>query len=395
MKPHHWLLIIAIAVIAWFVLRDDEPRRRALNYDQLAVSEGLTAEAEALDLSDDLDVSLLPDIGRQVIRDATRQGLREQAFLQYVLREVSNRVREISTIDLNGDGVTDPVLVKPEPQEGEQFVLLSIRVPAPDAYPLPEARDTDAWKDVDSVEVATMTVALDPQALTVQAQGNSHLYPNAPQQHYVVQDTVPSFLSMYFAMRMLDWMFFPPMWGFWGPGWGYAYHVPQPVPDTRAARTEALSRGDYQRASPRSTSAIRARGGAAPTSQYSRLYANQRPRALSQLGSSTAFSRRAGGPVAAGGFGRPGAIDRSPGAFSNRLGAEGRGALTVPRGAPRTFAAPSPFRRSFGRPGFGGFGRGGFRFGRCHGCWREPLGHLETVPGLIAWLAPTAPPIHS
>jgi hypothetical protein len=30
------------------------------------------------------------------------------------------------------------------------------------------------------------------------------------------------------------------------------------------------------------------------------------------------------------------------------------------------------------QPSFGGFGRGGMRFRRCHGCWRGPLTQLET-----------------
>src|SRR3990167_10969990 len=105
MKPIHWLLIAAAVFLAWNYFRDDDiaQRRVPLNYDQVAVSEGLTAEAQALDLSDDLDVSLLPAIGKQAIRDAAQQGLKEQAFLQAVLRQVSDRVHEISTIDLNGD----------------------------------------------------------------------------------------------------------------------------------------------------------------------------------------------------------------------------------------------------------------------------------------------------
>ena len=371
MKPLNWLLIAAVVVLAWLALRDKEPEpgRVALNYDQVVVSEGLTAEAEALDLSGDLDVSLLPDIGRQVIREAAQQGLREQAFLQFVLREVSNRVREISTIDLNADGITDPVLVKPEPQEGEQFVLLSVHVPAPAAYPLPEARDADAWKSVETLEVATMTVALDPQALTVEAQGNQHLYPNAAQQNYVVHDTMPSFLSMYFTMRMLDWMFFPPMWGFWGPGWGYGAYQPRPVPGALGGRAETIAGRNYQPSTVQRGSAIQTRSGAAPRSQYSRLYANQRPQALNQLRSSTAFRPRGSAAAPpAGGFGQ--AQSRSPGAFSNRS-AVGSRSLTAPR----------PFRPRIGG-GFGGFGRGGFRFRRCHGCWRGPVEAQLVAPGV-------------
>jgi hypothetical protein len=367
MKPVHWLLIAALGVIAWMVLRDGDeaPRSASLNYDQLAVSQGLTSEAQTLNLSDDLDVSLLPDIGKQAVREAAQRGLKEQAFLQQVLRDVSDRVREISTIDLNADGVTDPILVKPEPVQGEQHVLLSIQVPSPDAYPLPEARETAKWKDLDTVEVATLTVALSDQALTVQAQGSPYLYPNAAQQHYVAYDTTPSFLSMYLALRMIDWMFFPPMWGWWGPGWGYGYQVPRPIPDAYSGRQDTLTRRGYETAPGRAESAVRTRAGTAPVSQYSRLYANQTPKAISQLRATTPFRARQPGGASSGGFGR------SAGAFSNRSGLP---QARAPVGTPRSYAAPRPFSPRLSRPGFGGFGRGGgLRFRRCHGCWRGPV----------------------
>jgi hypothetical protein len=377
MKPIHWLLIAAAVFLAWNYFRDDHiaERRVPLNYDQVAVSERLTAEAQALDLSDDLDVSLLPDIGKQAIRDAAQQGLKEQAFLQAVLRQVSDRVHEISTIDLNGDGISDPILVKPEPVEGEQFVMLSLRVPASDAYPLPEAREAEKWKDLDTIEVATMTVALNDKALTVQSQGSPHLYPNAGQQHYVVQDTTPSFLSMYMTMRMIDWMFFPPMYGFWGPGWGYGYYQPRPLPQTASTRGDTLAKRGYERRAPSAESAVRGKSGAAPVSQYSRLYANQTPKAISQLRATTAFRNRTPGAISSGGFGRSAAGVRSPGSFSNRS--------TAP--VPRSYSAPRPFSPSMSRPSFGGFGRGGMRFQRCHGCWRGPLTRLELParPGLL------------
>jgi len=375
MKPIHWLLVAGIVFGGWLLFRDREegPKRAVLDYNQLAVSQGLTSEAQALDLADDLDVSLLPDIGKQAIRSAAQQGLKEQAFLQAVLRDVSDRVHEISTIDLNADGLSDPILVKPEPAEGEQFVLLSIRVPALDAYPLPDARETEKWKSLGTIEVATMTVALNDQALTVQSQGNPHLYPNAGQQHYAVQDSTPSFMSMYLTMRMIDWLFFPPMWGFWGPGWGYGYYNPRPLPDTYAGRQGTVAQRGYERPAPRTDSAVRSKSGAAPVSQYGRLYANQQPKAISQLRATTPFRNRSGGAVSSGGFGRAGGAGRAQGSFSNRSAAP----------APRALSSPRPFSPRLSRPGFGGFGRGGIRFRRCHGCWRGAVSEwqIPAVPG--------------
>ena len=343
MKSSHLFLALAVIVLGYVFLKGgDESGGNSLNYDQLAVSQGLTQEAVDLNLEKDLDVSLLPDIGKQVIREAAEKGYKEQEFLGYTIREVGNRVREISTIDLNGDDVVDPILVKPEPQEGEKFALLSIRVPAHDAYPLPAAQDAEAWKKVETLEVATMTVALDEKALTVQAQGNQHMYPNAAGQNYVARDTTSSFLSMYFTMRMLDWMFFPSMYGFWGPGYGYGNYHPMGVGQVAGQRNSTVSSRGYSKTQGTATSAVRSRAGAAPTSQYSRAYSSAPPKSLNQLKSSAGFQRRQSAAVRSGGFGS--SAGRQQGLSTRR--------------------APS---------GFGGFGRGsssssfgggGMRFGK-------------------------------
>ena len=85
MKMQNWFLVIAVVAILWVIFRGGDDRyagRRSLDYDRLAVSQGLTAEAAQLDLAQDLDVALLPEIGKQAIRDAAQQGLREQGLLQ-------------------------------------------------------------------------------------------------------------------------------------------------------------------------------------------------------------------------------------------------------------------------------------------------------------------------
>jgi hypothetical protein len=354
MKTHHWFLIIAVVVIAYVVMRGGEEKfvssRPQLDYDRVGVSQGMTAEAAALDLQKDLDVALLPDIGKQVIREAAQQGLQKQAFLEHVVQEVGNRVREISTIDINSDGTVDPVLVKPEPVKGEQHVLLSLRVPAPKAYPLPKASDTSAWKKVETLEVATMTVALNKEQLTVQAQGNQHVYPNSAGNHYVARDRTPSFLQMYFTMRMMEWMFFPRYYGFWGAGYGYGFYRPMAVPAAVNRRAGAVSSRGYSSSRAQGTSAVRTRAGAAPRSQYSRAYSRQAPKSLSQVRSTRRFQQRGAGGVRSGGFGRSGSVGRAT------TPSRSRGVGT--RSAARGFGG-------FGRSSFGrGFGGGGMRFGK-------------------------------
>jgi hypothetical protein len=376
MRGSTWFLIAAVAMIGYVIFSGGERRyaRRAvpLDYDVVAVSQGLTPEAQALNLQDDLDVSLLPGIGRQAIRDAAQAGLREQAFLEAVLREVSERVREISTIDLNADGTADPILVRPEPAQDEGYVLLSLRVPAPDAYPLPAAGDAAAWKQVETVEVATMTVSLTKQELTVQATGSPYAYPDAAGQHYVVYDRSPSFLETYFAIRMLDWMFFPHYWGFWGPGWGYGFYRPYAVPALRDARGGSIRSRGYERAAASPSAAVRGRSGAAPLSRYERANPGRPPRALSQLRASRRFAARTpGSALRSGGFGRggaamaPGRSVAAPRGFGGYRSGAGSG-LSRGFGAggySRGFGARGFGTRGFGGRGFGGFGRG-MRFRR-------------------------------
>jgi hypothetical protein len=274
MKSSTWFLLIAVALIGYVIWQGGERRfagqAEAVNYDTLAVSQGLTPQAQALNLEKDLDVSLLPEIGRQAIRDAAQKGLKQQAFLQDVLREVSQQVHDISAIDLNGDGTADPILVRPEPDSKEGYVLLSLEVPTPQAYPLPSATDTEAWKKVETLEVATMSISLDKQQLAVQATGNQYAYPDSYQQHYYAYDRNPGFLQTYFAIRMLDWMFFPSYWGFWGPGWGYGYYRPIGVPAVLRDRGATIRSRGYQPAAASRAPVVRGRSGAAPLSRYQR-----------------------------------------------------------------------------------------------------------------------------
>jgi hypothetical protein len=254
-------------------------------------------------------------------------------------------VRQISTIDLNDDGTVDPILVKPEAVEGEQYMLLSLRVPAPGAYPLPAANDAGGWKKVEQLEVATMTVSLNDKALTVQAQGNKHMYPNSAGNHYAAHDRSSSFLQMYMGMRMMEWMFFPRYYGFYGAGYGYGMYRPMPVGTMMGRRGAATSRYSSSRAS--QTSSIRSRSGATPTSQYSRTYSKQAPKSLNQVRSTRSFQRRQAATSRAGGFGRSGGRGTSP--------SRSRGF------ASRTSSRSGGFGRGFGRSSFGG---GGFRFGK-------------------------------
>ncbi|MEE8436091.1 MAG: hypothetical protein V3S64_14995 [bacterium] len=349
MRMHHWFLIIAVLVIGYVLMRGGSDRytqpQARLNYDTVAVSQGMTEQARALNLEKALDISLLPEIGKASIREAASKGLQKQEFLQAVMRDVSNRVSEISTIDLNKDGKTDPILIKPEPDQSEQFVILSIRVPAQNAYPLPSAGDAEAWRKVETFEVATLTVSLNQKELTVQARGNRHMYPNSYNRHYYAYDRGPSIMQTYMTMRMMEWMFFPRYYGGFGPGYGYGYYRPMGVGMRMSRRSAAIGSRGYGSSRYSSQSVVRGRSGRTPSSSYSR---KSPPRSLSQLRSTRSFSRRQSGRIAGrGGFGRNGGGRYAPsGRYSSR------------RSSPRGFGG---FGRGSSRGSFSGGGR---RFGK-------------------------------
>ena len=342
MRTYHWFLIAAVVAIGYVIFRGGGDRyvqtQPRLNYDTVVVSQGMTAQAQALNLEKQLDISLLPGIGKAAIRDAAGKGLKEQAFLQAVMRDVSDRVSEISTIDLNKDGKTDPILIKPEPAEGEQYVILSIRVPAQNAYPLPQAGDTAAWRKVETFEVATMTVSLTEKELTVQARGNRHVYPNSYNRHHYAYDRQSSFLQTYMTMRMMEWMFFPRYYGFYSPGWGYGYYRPMGVGMRMSRRSAAIGRRGYSSSSYSSQSVVRGRSGGRPTSSYSSKYSRTAPRSMNQLRSSRSFSRRQSGRIAGrGGFGRSGGSRYAPSARYSSRRSSSRGFGGFGRGSSRSF----------------------------------------------------------
>lgn len=334
MKPFHWYLIIALLAVGYVFFRGGE--NDSLNYNSLAVSEQFNLDQ--LDLSDDLDISKIPEIGKAVIRDAAQKGLKEQAFLEYLIQNLSNRIRAISTIDLNSDDKVDPILIKPEPAEGEKHVLLSIMVPAHDAYPLPKATDAEGWKKVDTLQLGTMSVSMDPKQLTVQAQADPHTYSQSSGKHYVTQDRSSSFLQTYMALSMMRWMFSPPYYGFYGAGYGYGGYRSSPV-----NRSVANSNRSGVKSSPaQSGSAIRNSKGKAPSSSYSRAFSSTPPKSLSNLKSSSKFRKRQITKARSGGF-------RSRSNVSNR-----------PTRSSRT-SRFGGFGRGSSRSSFGG---GGSRFGK-------------------------------
>ena len=72
MKTHHWFLVIAVLVIVYVLMRGGEERYASsappLNYDRLAVSQGMTAAAPRLAVPIVDETDLFHDPPRSQVR---------------------------------------------------------------------------------------------------------------------------------------------------------------------------------------------------------------------------------------------------------------------------------------------------------------------------------------
>lgn len=136
-----------------------------------------------------------------------------------MIKSVSNRIQEISTIDLNHDDLSDPILVVPENfSEAGEYFQLSIRVPDPaEVTQLPSSTDQEAWKKIateQSIEVLTTSVVREGKdQMTVQSTPSSQFYPQsvgAPyyQHHFGLGEVL-------LTSMLVHSLFTPPLLSLW------------------------------------------------------------------------------------------------------------------------------------------------------------------------------------
>ena len=224
------------------------------NTDNVGVGvSGMVDEFGELDLSKDLDAALLPDMISQCYQDGLKQGKKGDDLQRFVVRSLSEKIREISTIDLNGDGNTDPVLVIPEGDE-EQMTF-SIRVPDPSTVKTyPPFTDAAAWQKIaedKAVEVVAVTAVPQSQGSKVrsmefESRPSSAFYSSSQYYHR----SYTSDLLGYMVVRDL---FFRPRW--YGPsyyGWYGGHYRPYRVGNVYRSRQTTSRRyssgsGSYSR----------------------------------------------------------------------------------------------------------------------------------------------------
>lgn len=198
---------------------------------------GVALSTGEIDLSEQLDVSRLPDLVQKAWEEGLKGGKQKEELQKQVLQNITTRVQAISTIDLNGDGNVDPVMVVPEGDE-EQMTY-SFRVPDPkEVTTLPPLSDSEEWKRISeesAVELASVSVI--PRAMEgkvksmdIEARPSQAFYPNQPYYH-------SSFTSDLLRYMIIRDLFFRPYW--YGPSFygGYGWYSPTPVSRVASTRT--------------------------------------------------------------------------------------------------------------------------------------------------------------
>lgn len=308
----------------------------------VGVSDSLNQEAIdrlGVDLTEHLDPKLVPPLVEQAMKETAEAGVKEQEFVQVAVSNVSNKIRDISTIDLNNDGIADPILVLPQNiADGAEHMQLSIRVPDPaEITTLPPGSDQEAWVDIaenKSLEVMTASaIKQDDQNMLMQAAPNPQVYSGSHPPYYHHYSPLSTMLM---TSLMMHWMFAP---RFYGPGFGYGYYG-APARTTSVVRQNKAGAASNLREAKGSTSAgLNSKGQSVAANNFKKVP----PKSLNQIKSTQFKSRNAAATNRAGGFGKT-----SSSAASQKTIRPSQGASRKSFGN---------FGRSSSRKSFGGFGR--------------------------------------
>ena len=138
-EPHNGLeklfstqaVLIGILILGfyWVFFGEDKSQESArYNYSSqnipIAVSNQLNAEAIeklGIALTEHLDPKLIAAITSEALRETSQAKVSDKDFLPTLVNKISNKVRNISTIDLNKDGMADHVLIVPQTEKVMQI----------------------------------------------------------------------------------------------------------------------------------------------------------------------------------------------------------------------------------------------------------------------------------
>ncbi len=343
------LIAILILGLYWVFFGEDNNREsRGFNFTTqnvpIGISDQLNPEALeklGINLTEHLDPKLIPAITSEAIRETTQENVSKDSFLPILVSKISNKIRDVSTIDLNEDGIADPVLIVPQTETGDSdFLVFSILVPDPDKVNvLPSGSDNGAWRDIaenKSIEIMTASVVRGSgDQMTMQSAPNPQMYQSAGAPYPPYYGTGYSMTNLFMTSMMMSMLFRPPF--MWGGGYGYGYGGgPMAVSSVQNRRGAATS--SLKKASP-SKSAAKTGSGRSVSSNKFRSTSKQ---SLNNI-KSTKF-RSANRKASGGGFGNS-RTQRKPVATQRRRSSTRRRSL---------FGGGRRRMRGFG---FGGFGR--------------------------------------
>lgn len=321
--------VIVAFVVLYMVFSPSCERRR---YDTVGV--GMPQVTTKIDLTDKLNPAILPDLLKEVLREAApTKEPNSQEFQQLVVRKLSEKIMadpEVNyRVDLNDDKQLDPVLVFPESVKSEAAVY-SIRVPDPQRHPKDPSANSN-WSDIAKrgIELCALSVTFDEQSrkMVVDAEPNEYLYENSGRRHYRSEyhGSQHSWMNSYLRyMIFRDMLFGPYRWrgGGWYGGWyGGYYGGWRGGVHSRAART--VTRTTRYRPATSTTKPMSTRSGAAVRSSKasSRTAA---PKSITAMKSKRAMAaRQSTASSRSGGFGRSRSSGR--GGYSRSSGGSFRG----------------------------------------------------------------------
>ncbi len=338
------ILVAIFLVLAYWVFfggdSKEESNPAVTSSGQPIVGVGNVVNADAaeqlgIDLTEQLDPKLIPSLVEQAMKETAEAGVSEEQFVQTLVTKVSTKLQQISLIDLNNDGLVDPLLVTPaQVSEGAEHLLLSIRVPDPaEVKQLPEGTDQEAWADIvenKSIELmSTAAVQEGGDNMTIQTSANPQTYPSHPP--YYHHHT--SLSSILLTSMMISWMmtprYYPPM--------GYGGHQATRVSTAQQNRNANTS--SLKSAQSSNTPAKTASGNSVASNNFKKVP----PKSLNQI-RTTQFRAR----NAAQGTNRTGGFGQARQSSNNVQRPSGN--VNKPQATPqRTFKKPA--RRSYG--GFG------------------------------------------
>ena len=341
------LTAILILGVYWVFFGEDKTRDNVgYNFSSQNVPIGVSNQLNSkaleklgIDLTEHLDPKLVPAITSEALKEATQANVSEEKFLPTLVSIISNKIRHISTIDLNEDGIADPVLIVPQTETGDSdFLVFSILIPDPsEVSVLPSGSDQEAWRNIaenKSIEIMTASVVRDSgDQLTMQSAPNPQMYQSSGAPYPPYYGTGYSMTSLFMTSMMMSMLFRPPF--MWGGGFGYGYGSPMAVSSVKNRRAAATS--SLKKAMP-AKSAAKTAGG---KSVSSNKFRSTSKKSLNNI-KSTKF-RSANRKSSGGGFGSSLSSHKKPAATQRRRSVTRRKSIF---GGSR--------RRGFS---FGGFGR--------------------------------------